>query len=183
MLRRAKPTQPDLDGLFRLRDASGALAAAGIRPSGGAGVAVRPAQADRFVQLFAAITDLVTQWNTPMVTLRAIDQASGQYQWITADGQGLDELLDAVHVLGSGLARRGFGSLLTAAAFAFATAGGEQLFIVYCFDRGTFYPLGRSGDPLHDRPVERSVRIAAASALPPEDDPARRLPATEVPLP
>ena len=182
--RRAKPAQLDLDGLLRLRDAAATLAAAaGIQPSGDAAVALRQANADRFVQLFAAIDDLISGWETPTVELRALDQGSGPYQWITARSDRLDHVVDAVHVLGSGLAGRGFGKLLNAAAFAFATAEGDEVLIVYSFGRGTFYPLARTGDPRRDHALELGVRGATASTLPPEDDRSHRLAAMEVPLP
>ena len=187
LLGRSEPAHPpDLDGVLRLRDGAGLLAAAaGMRPTGDGALALRPARADRFVQMFAAVTDLVARRTAGgTAELRALDEGSSNaYQWVTARGDRLEDVVAAVHALASGLHERGFGAHVLAAAFAFVNPDGDEVLIVYLFGRGTFYPLGRSGDPRRDRAIELGVRGATASTLPPEDDRAHRLAVAEVPLP
>ena len=188
LLGRTTTAQPDLDGLLRLRDGAGLLAAAaGMRPTGDGALALRPARPDRFVQMFAAVNDLITRPQTrtgATIELRALDEGVGPYQWVTARGDRLEDLVAAVHSLGSGLQERGFGTHLFTAAFSFATTpDGDTVLVLYVFGRGTFYPLARTGDRRRDHALELGVRGAIAPMLPPEDDRAHRLPVTEVPLP
>lgn len=186
LLGRTKPKAANLDALFSLPSAAVTLeAGAGLRPTGRAAVAFKPASGQVFAE---AGTELA-----PLLEMAA-EQAGSQlreendkfgYRWVVVDDPELEDLIGAVHLVNATLQDRGFGSQLLCSMFGFGDAEGtSRLYLVYLYKRGTFYPFAPApgGGEKRDNELELRVRGVLGSDLPIEADLTRWFPLWGVPI-
>ena len=186
LLGRTKPKASNLDALFALPSAAVTLeAGAGLRPTGRAAVAFKPASGQVFAE---AGTELA-----PLLEMAA-EQAGSQlreendkygYRWVVVDDPELEDLIGAVHLVNATLQDRGFGSQLLCSMFGFGDqAGANRLYLVYLYKRGTFYPFAPApeGGEKRDNELELRVRGILGSDLPIEADLTRWFPLWGVPI-
>lgn len=184
LLGRTRPKQPDLNALFAVTGAAITLrAAVGLRPSGRAAVAFKPASGQAFATTSDDLLELARfSGATSGTGLRTVDDEYG-YRWIVLDDPDLEDLVATVHLVNAGLAEQGFGSQLLCSVFGFATEdGGAACHLVYLYKRGTFYPFAPRPGQRRDNELELRLRGAAAAELPLEPDLARWFPLWGLPL-
>jgi len=184
LLGRTKPKQANLDALFALPSAAVTLQAeAGLRPSGGAAVAFKPASGQAFAEARSELEDLLGMSARESQTeLREEEDAFG-YRWVVLSDPDLEDLVGSVHLVNSTLADRGFGPQLLCSVFGFAPEeGGAAAFLVYLYKRGTFYPFAPLPDERRDNELELRLRGLLQGELPVEPDLARWFPLWGVPL-
>ncbi len=187
LLGRTKPKPANLDALFALPSAAVTLdAGAGLKSTGRAAVAFKPASGQVFAE---AGTELA-----PLLEMAA-EQSGSQireetdtygYRWVVIEDPDLEDLIGAVHLVNSTLEERGFGSQLLCSMFAFGAAGtaDADLYLVYLYKRGTFYPFAPAsgGGEKRDNELELRVRGVLGSDLPIEADLTRWFPLWGVPV-
>ncbi len=186
LLGRTQPKAPKLDALFALPSAAVTLeAGAGLRSTGRAAVAFKPASGQVFAE---AGTELA-----PLLEMAA-EQAGSQlreendkygYRWVVVDDPDLEDLIGTVHLVNATLEDRGFGNQLLCSMFGFADGeGANRLYLVYLYKRGTFYPFApvADGDEKRDNELELRVRGVLGSDLPIEADLTRWFPLWGVPI-
>lgn len=184
LLGRTKPKQPDLNALFAVTSAAVTLrAAVGLRPSGQAAVAFKPASGQAFAATSGELLELARYSGTTSGTgLRTTDDEYG-YRWIVLDDPDLEDLVATVHVINAGLTDQGFGSQLLCSVFGFAAEDdGAPCHLVYLYKRGTFYPFAPRPGQRRDNELELRLRGATEAELPLEPDLARWFPLWGLPL-
>jgi hypothetical protein len=184
LLGRTKPKQPDLDALFAVSNAAVTLqASVGLRPSGQAAVAFKPASGQAFAATSDEMLELARHSGQASGTdLRVVDDEYG-YRWIVLDDPDTEDLVATVHLVNAGLTDQGFGSQLLCSVFGFVTeSDGSACHLVYLYKRGTFYPFAPRPGQRRDNELELRLRGAVDGELPIESDLTRWFPLWGLPL-
>jgi len=184
LLGRTKTKQPNLNALFAVTGAAVTLQASlGLRPSGQAAVAFKPASGQAFAATSNELLELARYSGTTSGTdLRITDDEYG-YRWIVLDDPDLEDLVATVHLVNAGLTDQGFGSQLLCSVFGFAAEhDGAACHLVYLYKRGTFYPFAPRAGQRRDNELELRLRGAMDAELPLEPDLARWFPLWGLPL-
>jgi hypothetical protein len=184
LLGRTKPKQPDLNALFAVTGAAvTAQASVGLRPSGQAAVAFKPASAQAFAATSTEMLELARYSGKASGTnLRTVDDEYG-YRWVVLGDPDLEDLVTTVHLVNAGLADQGFGSQLLCSVFGFVSQDdGSACHLVYLYKRGTFYPFAPRPSRRRDNEVELRLRSALDAELPVEPDLTRWFPLWGLPL-
>ena len=135
-----------LDRLFALSTAHVTLEAElGLRSAGVAGVVFKPLSAGDFLRAERELDELlgVAAAGSGSDVRRRSDSLG--FQWIVVRDPDFEDVVTAVHLVGSELQARGFGAQLLAALFPFQ--GRDRLvYLLYGFKRGTFWPFVPAGE-------------------------------------
>ena len=78
---------------------------------------------------------------------RFVDDSHG-YDWVVLEDPDFEDLVTSIHFAADTLIERGYGSRLLAALFAFERSG-QNVYWVYSFRRGAYYPFAPR--PGHER--------------------------------
>lgn len=212
ILGRSKPVRANLDALFALPGAAVTLQiAAGLVPSGKAGVCFKPPAGQPFEQMQADVEQLLAMKDgdaaTPgapgasgadssaaasaaaATTVRHVGDSYG-YRWIVIEGGAIEDLVTRVHMVHSSLEDAGWSTQLLCSAFGFVPSSGTDvadavsrpLFLVYLAKRGTFYPFAPEGKEQRDTELELRLRSTIGSDLPIEQDLSRWFPVWDLPI-
>lgn len=184
LLGRTKPKQPDLGALFAVTGAAVTMqAAVGLRPSGQAAVAFKPASAQAFAETSQELLELARYSGQASGTdLRTVDDDYG-YRWIVLDDPDLEDLATTVHLVNASLTEQGFGSQLLCSVFGFVSENdASACHLVYLYKRGSFYPFAPRPGQRRDNEVELRLRSAVQGELPVEPDLQRWFPLWGLPL-
>ena len=154
----------------------------GLQPAGVAAVVFRPPPAAEYMRAeneLEALLQAATLGSASRVRRRS---DSYGFEWLVVEGREFDDLVATTHRLSSELARRGFGSRLLAATFAFR--GNEQpVQLIYGFDRQAFWPFVPTGtEQERDNQEEMRLKTGLETVLPIEQDLTRWLGLFDAPL-
>jgi hypothetical protein len=114
-------------------------------------------------------------------TLESAEDEFG-YRWLILRDPDFEDLVVSLNTISTELQAGGYGDRLLACVFAFEEAG-KQIYFIYNFKRGTFYPfVPATGEK--QRNTERELRLKAQLGveLPFEEDVSRWFPLWEIPL-
>jgi hypothetical protein len=184
LLGRTKPKQPDLNALFAVTGAAITMqASVGLKSSGQAAVAFKPASAQAFATTSEEMLELARySGKTSGTDLQTIDDEYG-YRWIVLDDPDLEDLVTTVHLVNASLTDQGFGSQLLCSVFGFVSENdGSPCHLVYLYKRGSFYPFAPRPRQRRDNEVELRLRSAVDGELPVEPDLNRWFPVWGLPL-
>ncbi len=87
----------------------------------------------------------------------------------------------AINVVSSNLETGGYGERLLCAVFAFEEKG-RQIYFIYNFKRGAYYPFVPAGDKQRDTERELQLKAQIGGELPIEPELERWFPLWEIPL-
>jgi hypothetical protein len=169
-------------GRKRLKDARGeklfALPSAyvtmqtelGLKAGGSAAVCFKPLSAGEFVRAeneLQELLDLAVE-ETGSRIRRQSDELG--FEWLVVEDRDLEDLVTTVHLIGSELKARGFGSQLLAAIFRFEQKE-RPVYWIYGYKRGAFWPFVPAGDG-HERDNAEELELKAKleKELPVEPD-------------
>ena len=170
--------------LFALSTARVTLEAElGLRPAGAAAVVFKPMSAGEFVRAE----------NELQALLESVAQSSGSrlrrksdefgYEWLVVEDPDLEDLVTTVHLIGSELKSRGFGSQLLASIFKFEDRDGGRVFWIYGYKRGAFWPFAPTGEGQErDNAKELQLKAKLERELPIEPDLSRWFAMFDAPL-
>jgi hypothetical protein len=185
LLGRTKPKAPDLEAMFAVPSAAVTLEAAmGLRPSGQAGVAYKPASGAAFTTTGDELGELLQLSGTQSDSaIRRHDDRYG-YRWVVVEDPDVEDVVGTVHLVNRSLEDAGFGSQLLCSVFGFSgSAGsGHPCHLVYLYKRGTFYPFAPRPGERRDNELELRVRGALDGELPLEPDLSRWFPLWGLPF-
>ncbi len=182
LLGRTRPKQADLDALFALPGATVTLqAAVGLRPSGRAAVAFKPASGQGFAATAEELQDLLRFSAEQSGTTLSTEEDRYGYRWVVLEDPDFEDLVGTAHLVNNTLEGRGFGPQLLCSVFAF-TDGPGPCHLVYLYKRGTFYPFAPRPGERRDNELELRVRGALGSDLPVEEDLSRWFPLWGLPI-
>ncbi len=154
----------------------------GLRPAGVAGVVFKPLSAGEFVRAeneLQELLDVVARESGSRVSRRSDEFG---FEWLIVNDPELEDLVTAVHLVGSELVAAGFGGQLLAAAFRF-DGGRRPVYWIYGFKRGSFWPFIPTGDgQKRDNATELELKAKLEQELPIEPDLSRWLGLFDAPV-
>jgi hypothetical protein len=160
ILGRSKPIKASVDQLFGLSTAAITLETEfDLKPTGAAGVSFRAVSSGEFARLQKEIDDLLeaSKRDAPL-TWRSTTDSFG-YQWIVLQSDAYSNLITTVHMVSRELVDSGFSEQLLAAIVQFKDPNGRNVYWLYNYKRGTYYPFVPAGNQTRDNPYE--LRLSA----------------------
>lgn len=182
ILGRSKPVRSQLDALFGLSTADVTLQTEfGLHSTGGAAICFRPVSSGDFASLRSNI-DALLKAGTKDAPLnwRTMSDSFG-YQWIILQSSDFSNLVATVHMINTELQDGGFGDQLLASVFQFR-GGGNNVYWMYNYKRGSFYPFVPSGNNSRDNAQELRLSAVMSGELNVEKDMTKWYPLWGIPL-
>ena len=182
-----------LFGRRRLKEAAGeklfALSTARItletelnlKPAGSAAVCFKPMSATEFVRAeneLQELLDVVARESGSRLSRRSDDFG---FEWLIVEDPDFEDLVTAVHLIGSELKTRGFGPQLLAAVFRFE-GGKHPVYWIYGYKRSAFWPFIPTGKQERDNAEELELKAKLEKELPVEQDLTRWLALFDAPV-
>jgi hypothetical protein len=171
ILGRDKPLKSSLDQLFGLSTAGLTLETEfGLKPSCAAAISFRPVSTGQFAELKSEIEGLLnaSTKDSPL-TWRTFSDSYG-YEWIVVQAQEYENLVATVHMISRELQDTGFGEQLLASVFQFRDAKGKNVYWIYNYKRGAFYPFVPSPNKTRDNAAELRLSSIMRGELNVEQD-------------
>ncbi|HEX6510570.1 MAG TPA: hypothetical protein VF221_23320 [Chloroflexota bacterium] len=141
-----------------------------LTPTGGAAICFRPVSSGQFAELQREIDQLLTV-STKDSPLQWSSKADAYgYQWIILRAEEFSNLVATIHMISRELEDAGFGEQLLAAAFQFRTSDGRNVYWLYNYKRGTFYPFVPSLNQTRDNAMELRLSSVLKGELNIEQD-------------
>ena len=154
----------------------------GLKTAGKAAVTFKPLSSGDFVRAeneLQALLDVVAQESMSRIRRRTDEFG---FEWLIVEDDDLEDLVATVHLVGSELKDRGFGSQLLAAVFRFDGAE-HQVYFIYGYKRGAWWPFVPTGDGKErDNAKELELKAKLEPELPIEPDLSRWLALFDAPL-
>jgi hypothetical protein len=158
------------DKLFALSSAYVTMQAElGLKLGGAAAVCFKPLSAGEFVRAeneLQELLDVVVQETGSRIRRRTDEHG---FEWLIVEDPDFEDLVTTVHLIGSELKSRGFGSRLLAAIFRFERRG-EPVYWIYGYKRGAFWPFVPRGEKERDNAEELELKAKLEKELPVEPD-------------
>jgi|SRR5579872_2550509 len=160
MLGRTRPVKSNLDQLFGLSTAQITLETElDLKPTGSAAISFRPVSSGEFAGLQREIDDLLkASTKDAPLSWRSFTDSFG-YQWIIVQSSDYTNLVTTVHMISRELQDSGFGEQLLAAIFQFRDPNARNVYWIYNYKRGAFYPFVPTGGQERDNALE--IRLSA----------------------
>jgi hypothetical protein len=160
ILGRTKPIKPSLDQLFGLSTAELTLETEfGLKSTDAAAISFRPVSTGQFTQLEQEIDALLkaSTRDSPL-SWRSYTDSYG-YEWIIVQAEEFENLVATVHMISRELQDAGFGEQLLASVFQFQDAHSHNVYWIYNYKRGAFYPFVPASGQTRDNP--RELRLSS----------------------
>lgn len=141
----------------------------GLKPGGAAAVCFKPLSAGEFVRAeneLQELLDLAAQESGSRIRRRTDELG---FEWLIVEDPDFEDLVTTVHLIGSELKSRGFGSRLLAAIFRFDGKDGP-VYWIYGYKRGAFWPFVPRGEKERDNAEELELKAKLEKELPVEPD-------------
>ena len=179
---RKKLKGPAQERLFAITTAAVTLdTEVGLKPAGAAAVVFKPLSAGDFARAESDIQELLSAVAESSGSKLERQQDSYGFQWIVVRDPDLEDQVTAVHAVGDELVARGLGGQLLAAVFHFR--GDKDVYWIYGYKRGTFWPFVPSGrDQERDNAEELRLKAKLENELPIEQDLSRWFGLFDAPL-
>jgi hypothetical protein len=158
---RHKVKGPAPDRLFALSTAYVALETEHeITARGIAGIVFQPLATSDFESIVNDMEAVVKATATDLgASVETHDDSFG-YRWMVIRDQSLEDLVVAVNGVSSALVGGGYGERVLCAVFAFHGPRTPQIYFIYNYKRGSWYPFVPTG-AAGQRSVERELQIKA----------------------
>jgi hypothetical protein len=160
ILGRDKPLKSSLEQLFGLSTAGLTLETeAGLKPTNAAAISFRPVSSGQFRELKQDLESLLTtSTKDAPLQWKSFTDPYG-YEWIILQADEFENLIATVHMISRELQDARYGELLLASVFQFKQDGNRNVYWVYNYKRGAFYPFVPSKDQTRDNALE--LRLSA----------------------
>jgi hypothetical protein len=154
----------------------------GLKSAGRAAVTFKPQSSSDFVRAeneLQALLETVAQESRSRLTRRTDEFG---YEWLILEDEQLEDLVAAVHLVGSELQARGFGGQLLAAVFRF-DGYVHPVYLIYGYKRGAWWPFIPTGEQKErDNAKELELKAKLEGELPIEPDLSRWLALFDAPV-
>jgi hypothetical protein len=183
LLGRDKPIRSQLDRLFGLSTAELTLATEfDVTSTKAAAISFRPVSTGAFSQLLREVEALLqaSTKDSPLTWKNQKD--SYGYQWIILQAEEFTNLVATVHMISRELQDNGFGEQLLASVFQFRDSNSRNVYWIYNYKRGTFYPFVPAGSSTRDNATELRLSSVMNGELAVESEPEKWYPLWGVPL-
>lgn len=171
LLGRGKPVKSKVDNLFGMSTSELTLETEfGLKPTNAAAISFRPVSSGAFAQLQRDISDLLKTSNADVpLTWRLFADSFG-YQWIILQTEEFENLVATIHMISLELQDSGYGEQLLASVFQFRDDSRRNVYWIYNYKRGTFYPFVPRGNQDRDNALELRLNAILSRELTAERD-------------
>ena len=183
LLGRTKPIKSSLDQLFGMSTAQLTLDTEfDLKATGGAAISFRPVSTGQFAQLQEEINQLLqaSTKDSPLQWRMFTDPYG--YEWIILEAPEFENLVATVHMISRELQDSGFGEQLLASVFQFRDQAGRNVYWIYNYKRGAFYPFVPDGAQSRDNARELRLSSVMGRELSIEADLSKWYPMWGIPL-
>jgi hypothetical protein len=105
------------------------------------------------------------------------------FSWLVLRGSGFEDLVVGINAVSSALEAGGYGERVLCAVFSFQDARQRQIYWIYNYKRGSFYPfVPADTDQQRDNERELVLKAQAGDELPIEPELSRWFPLWGVPI-
>jgi hypothetical protein len=105
------------------------------------------------------------------------------FSWLVLRGSGFDDLVVGINAVSSALDAGGYGERVLCAVFSFQDARQRQIYWIYNYKRGSFYPfVPAATDQRRDNERELVLKAQVGDELPIEPELSRWFPLWGVPI-
>ena len=180
---RGKPKPARQDALFDILSAHVSLTTRhNVHPDGRAGLCLRPVSSSFFQTLDRDVRDLLQISARETETgVRVADDPYG-YRWVILEDPDFEDLVTTIHMTSDLVADHGFADRLLAAAFKFR-ADGKEVYWIYNYRRGTFYPfVPITGKKARDNQQELRLSALMERSMPMEKELGQWYPLWDLPV-
>lgn len=161
LLGRSRPIKASLDQLFGLSTAELTLETEfDLKPTGAAAICFRPVSTGDFAELEREIEGLLQASAKDSPLTWRTEKDSYGYEWVTVQAQEFENLVASIHMISRELEDSGYGDRLLASVFQFKGTGGKNVYWLYNYKRGAFYPFVPSG-PAQGRDNAAELRLSS----------------------
>ena len=159
-----------------------------IDPAGSAAIVFQALATSEFESTLKDMEEVVTATGGDNGTSVATQDDSYGYRWMIlrspADAPSVEDLAVGINAVSSSIETAGFGERLLCAVFSFIDAQKRQIYFIYNYKRGSWYPFVPSPSGAQERSVERELQLKAqvGSELPIEAEIERWFPLWGIPI-
>lgn len=146
----------DPDDLFEISTGYVTLGANGYGSLDQAALAFGNVDASDFDAAVEEIEDLMSVSQSITTKRQEIHEDDYGYTWVVLENSDFDELVTAIHGAADTLIESGFGDYLLCAVFAFS--GDKEIYLLYNFKRGKWYPFVPVRQGVRDSETEEEIR-------------------------
>ena len=183
LLGRSRPVKSSVENLFSISTAQVSLAATfNTYPTGRAGIAFKPVEASEFDAAQKELRGLLEITEKETQTRFRIVRDKYDYAWVLLLDKGFEQLVAALHMTSVTLGEHGFEEQLLAAVFQFSDSSGRQVYWIYNYKRGFFYPFVPLSGQKRDNAYELRLSALMEKEMPIEPELERWYPMWDVPL-
>src|SRR5918997_2938411 len=148
-----------------------------------AGIVFQPLATGDFQQIVRDTEELLRSSAEDTGTQVETKEDSHGYRWVLLRDPDFDDLVQAINVVSTELTGGGYGDRLLASVFAFTDERGKDVYFIYNFKRGKYYPfVPAPGEQARDNERELRLKAQVGAELPFEEDISRWFPLWDVPL-
>ena len=135
-----------------------------ITTRGAAAIVFQPLDTADFDQIVTEMEELVRGTGEETGTTLTVATTTFGYRWMILHDPDVEDLVVGVNAVSDALAVGGYGDRMLAAVFAFKDARDSQLYLIYNYKRGTWYPFVPAAGEQAARRRARAAAQGPASA-------------------
>ncbi len=184
LIGRRKLAQPAPDRLFAMSTAYVTMQTGlGMNSRGGAAIVFQPLATADFESIVRDMEEVVRATASDSGTTVGSEDDSYGFRWLILRGPQFDDLVVGINAVSSALEAGGYGDRVLCAVFAFDDSKQRQVYWIYNYKRGSFYPFAPAGGA-EQRDSERELVLKAqlGKELPIEQELARWFPLWGIPI-
>jgi hypothetical protein len=168
---RRKLAGPAPDRLFAITTAYVTLETSlGITTRGAAAIVFQPLSTSDFESIVKDMEEVVRATAADSgTTVESSDDTYG-FRWLVLRGNDFDDLAVGINAVSGALESGGYGERVLCAVFAFEDSHKQQLYWIYNYKRGSFYPFVPTGQEQRDTERELVLKAQIGSELPVEQE-------------
>ncbi|MBI2865307.1 MAG: hypothetical protein HYX94_12180 [Chloroflexi bacterium] len=180
---RSRPVKSKTERLFAMATGYVSMSVKlGLKSTGRAGICFKPVTTSRFDSAEAELKDLLELSGRETKSDLTNRTDSYGYRWILLTDEDFEDLVATMHLVSQTLHEHGFGEQLLAGLFQFRDRDGRQLFWIYNYKRGSFYPFIPTSGKQRDSASELRLRAVMEKEMPVEPEMDRWFPLWDIPL-
>jgi hypothetical protein len=175
---RRKLDKPAPDRLFAITTAYVTFETSlGITTRGGAAIVFQSLATADFNSIVRDMEEVVRATaGDAGVTVQTSEDEYG-FRWLILRGGSFDDLVVGINAVSSALEAGGYGERVLCAVFSFQDDHQRQIYWIYNYKRGSFYPfVPATGDQQRDNERELVLKAQAGNELPVEPELSRWFP-------
>jgi hypothetical protein len=155
----------------------------GVTSKGTAAIVFQPLSTADFESIVTDMEGVVrATCSDSGTTVDSSDDTYG-FRWLVLRGSDFDDLVVGINAVSSSLEAGGYGERLLCAVFAFQDRQKRDLYWIYNYKRGAFYPfVPASGDQQRDTERELVLKAQIGNELPVEQELERWFPLWGIPI-